>query len=400
MGEKFAVWVEARRKQCEIALWSACALSLILLVAVSYHQNEAVDFRPVWEGVTAFLHGGHPYSVNLFVYPPSSLLLFAPIGFVGFDAARLAFILFDAALILVAAALCLRLFQVSRRSLMVPVFCLAVILSAPVGTTIHLGNVNGLVFAGECAFLLAAARERWAMAGWLLGLTLAIKPVLAPLLLLFVFARQWGAIARAALLPCALSAVALFFAEAGNEFFTITVPFLLEGNASDLQGFNMSLEGTGNALGVPSLVIGAVRAASVALVGLLLWLRMREREDSFAWLLDATGLVLIATLLAFSFSWSYYALYLVPVLVLIATRASRARRWALWPALFLIASPDVFIWRHSSPLASDLATVRVTAGLLLLIVGFAAGLLPQRLGRFGLTPSEVRPVTTLGGGRP
>jgi hypothetical protein len=110
-------------------------------------------------------------------------------------------------------------------------------------------------------------------------------------------------------------------------------------------------------------------------------------------LVDCSALILIATFLCFSFSWNYYALYLLPPLLGIALGRSAAHRWALWLPLLFVGSPDVFLWRHAgSSSLTHLASARVTAGYLLLMGAFALVLVARkapkraRLSASGPTP--------------
>jgi arabinofuranan 3-O-arabinosyltransferase len=375
-------------------LWCGVAAAFAFLLFWAYHRNDAADLQPVWQATHAFLHVGSPYDVPLFVYPPSALLLLAPFGLIGFEAARLGFTVVDGAMVLLAASLGLRLFDVSIRSSVAPMVFLASILFAPVGSTLHLGNVNGLVAVGEVGALLAAARGRWGLSGWLLGLTFAIKPVLLPLLLIPILWRRWGAVARAIALPMGLSVLALPFTAHGSEFFSTTVPFLLKGNAQDLRDVNVSIQGVVAFVGLSNTLTICFRLLTAAVCAYLVTVRVRRGgDDEVSRLVDCSALILIATFLCFSFSWNYYALYLLPPLLGIALGRSAAHRWALWLPLLFVGSPDVFLWRHAgSSSLTHLASARVTAGYLLLMGAFALVLVARkapkraRLSASGPTP--------------
>jgi len=329
------------------------------------------DLLPVWTAVRALLDHHSPYEVRLFVYPPSLLLLAIPLGLMSFAKARLAFFLLDVAAILLAGALCLRLFNLDWRSRAGGVMLLVLAMYLPVRDTLTVDNVNGLILAGEAGMLLAASRRRWALAGILLGCTLAVKPVLLPLVLLPLLYRQWRAIACAVALPVALSLIALPFIVDGGRFLSRTVPFLLNGNAAEYRMYNVSLSGSVAMLGLPVVVALALRLTALASIGLLLWRRWTTRSDEPLRLVELASLLLLAAFLAFSFSWGYYAIYLLPLLVPLLYRVNRwpppAYIWIAWLGLYAVGGPDVWLWARHGAHGLTLAMLRITFGLLLFV---------------------------------
>ncbi len=142
-------WIDAHSIP-SLVLWPVAILSFsVSLFVIARHQTAALDLVPVWTAVHAFLHHQSPYAVPLFVYPPSLLLLAAPLGLVGFPTARLAFLLLDTAAILLAGALCLRLFNLHWRSTAGAVLLFALAIFLPVRDTLSMDNVNGFILVGE-----------------------------------------------------------------------------------------------------------------------------------------------------------------------------------------------------------------------------------------------------------
>ena len=60
-----------------------------------------------------------------------------------------------------------------------------------------------------------------------IGLTLVVKPVLGPLLLLPLLNRQWRALVPAVVVPVAFNLAALPLISDPMDFFTRTVPYIL-----------------------------------------------------------------------------------------------------------------------------------------------------------------------------
>jgi AhpD family alkylhydroperoxidase len=360
------------RRGMRRGLWAVCALGFAALLAIVWHRNEAFDLYPVWRATSAFLHGGHPYRVPLYVYPPSALVIFAPLGAFGWEAARAVFLAVDTVALAIGAVIALRLAGVDRRSLLAPMICAAIVLYYPVGFTLRLENVNGLVFAAECAAFLFAARRRWELSGVMFGLALAVKPVLTPLLLVPLLWRQWRAAAIAVAVAIGISLVGIALSQGRSEFFTITVPFLVKGNAAYLQAYNVSLKGAADLFGVSSVLAAAARVAVLGAAAYLCALRLQRDDDGAARIVDVSGLILVATFLVFSFSWNHYAIYLLPMLLLSVLGRSLLPRWAALGACVFIGLPDQwYFWRHAHAIAAKLMAGRVVLGLLLLLAGFA-----------------------------
>jgi arabinofuranan 3-O-arabinosyltransferase len=381
----FASWLmraRERRSRTLHLLWLVAGLAFAGLVIVSFLQDEAADFQPVWKAADALLAGASPYAFNpRFVYPPSALPLVSPLGLLDSDTARALFLAADAAMIVVAGLLCLRIFGVSLRSPAAPLLVLVLSGFAPVDTTLHLGNVNGFILAGGAGFLLAATRGRWRLGGWLLGFTLALKPILAPVLLLTVLYRQWGALARAIAVPAALLCSALLLAPRAADYFDARVGFYAEANAGKGLNSNVAIGGAVETLGLPVELSLLVRAAIVAACAYLIWMLFRQRgQGPASRLVDIFAVIMVGTVLAYTFSLNYYALYLLPLLVAALLARSAMRWWGLVGGVVLFGSPDVYVWRtlwrEDGRLALQLSTMRVTLGLMVVLAAYLAALPP------------------------
>ena len=100
----------------------------------------------------------------------------------------------------------------------------------------------------------------------------------------------------------------------------------------------------------------------------LVWLTCQKYHDPGVRAARLIGVVLATTFLAFSFSWPYYSLFLLPTFVCLASSRFEARGPQLLlfgAALYLLASPD-YVGRFQAP--------RVTAGYFALL----AALLPLK----------------------
>lgn len=359
-------------------LWAIAAALYALVVVLCYRRNDPIDLEPVWLAANAFLDHAPPYASKRFIYPPSALLIFSPFGAISFSEARVAFLLIDAAAIAGAALLALRALRIKLQSISAPLLFGAAAICAPTISTLRLENVNGLILLCQCGFLLFAVGNRWKPAGWILGVSLAIKPILFPLLAIFILLRRWDAMWRAVAVPAVLSIAALAFSAEREDFFTLTVPFLFEGNFPDLEAFNVALAGAGGIIGAPKIVTLICQAAVVALSVVLVWKRMRRGGDRILQLVETTGIILVATFLAFSFSFTTYPLFLLPLGFSAVLPGAVARRALALVAFFLMAAPDRYVLHDLGVFPVEAISLRVTAGLLLMLAVFAADVFRNR----------------------
>ena len=328
------------------------------------------DFQPVWAACRAFLQHKTPYTVTLFVYPPSSLLLFAPFGLLGFPVAKITIVLFDAAAIVLAAGVCLRIFGIGWRSAAGAITLVGLGLLAPVTQTLYAANVNGLVLAGEAAALLAAARQRWMLAGAFLGVTLAIKPILLPVVLLLAFQAKWRALVLSLAIPAVLSGVALLLSVDGGLFFTRTIPFLIGGEGQS--GENISLAGAAAAMSLPAWIAALSRVLALAGAAVIGWRRWRASDREPLRLVEIASLIVLTTVLVASFGWPYYGIYLLPLLISLVDPASAMRSWIAAIGIYAVGGPDLGLWLRGGHLGFVLLHLRFTLGFVLLVLAIGA----------------------------
>ena len=328
------------------AFWTLGILSLLYELgrAVSRDAYQGYDIVPAWKSAHALIEGGVVYTgsgVGDFLYPPSALLLFLPLAAVGLGVAKGIVLILDLASILVAAAICLRLFGLRWQGAAGAVTLLGLSLSWPFFSTLHTENVNGFVLLGEAGFLLAATRGRWIVAGAVLGLSLALKPVLALLLLVLALYRRWHAFALAIAIPSVLSAAVLLAAPPSRTFFDKTLPLLLHGQNDQVQEVSVSLRSVAHRLAVPDPLSIAIQVAVLAFAAGLFWRRRRSSSDEPRRLVELSAIAVIAAFLLSSFAFRHYGLYLLPLAISVADPSSRLRHWIAWLA-FTESQPWTF----------------------------------------------------------
>jgi arabinofuranan 3-O-arabinosyltransferase len=300
----------------------AVAVAVLGAALVYYAVHpDGYDLKVIVAGLERVLHHQPIYSAGgygRYLYPPSSLVLLAPLGLLGFDRVHLVYMLLEAASIVAAVALSLRLFRVSFRSPLAGGAFAAAALSAPVIDELRWTNVDGLVLSAFVGSVLAMSRRRWLLAGALLGVAIAIKPTVAPIGLLLLLWRQWRAAGLAAAIPVVLMAAGIVLSEGdGWHFFTVSLPILANGLGHDLAGGNVALVAVFDSLRVPHAITWAVRLAALGLVAVTMW---RVRTSGWGLTVQVTtlmALILLATYLLSSYSFLRYLMYLLPALVMI-----------------------------------------------------------------------------------
>ena len=188
----------------------------------------------------------------------------------------------------------------------------AALVSSPLHGTLLLGQIYPLLLAGLAAGWIAERRGHPVVAAVLYGVTVALKPSLAPVLLLPAVQRRWVPL-RAGLLSAAgatLLGVLVAGSSSGFEWLRIAVTVAVPDTVD-----NASLPGLAVRFGVPS-VVGMLLGVAV-LVGTLVWMgRNRDRIDPAG---TAPWGVLAAGLLFSPIAWHNYLMLLWPGVLILAT---------------------------------------------------------------------------------
>ncbi|WP_231390248.1 glycosyltransferase family 87 protein [Nocardia sp. CNY236] len=357
------------------ALWPLAVMTVLNRVFIKAVNGFVTDdFKPVYQASLDFLNGRPVYTANFdsvdphYLYAPSGTLLIAPIAAIDYEKSRWLFIALNALAILAAWYLLLRLFRYTLKSVAAPALLLAMFMSETVTNTLVFTNINGCVLLAELVFihLLLQRRDLWA--GAALGLSIAVKPTLAPLLLIALVRGQWKVFVTALGVPVALTAIAWPLSKDPEKFFERTGPYLLETR----DYFNSSIVGNSEYYGLPPWLAWGMRLTFGVLVLLSLWLLYRYyRHDELFFVCTASGVLLASAFLLNSLGQMYYSMLLFPFLMTVVLRNSVLRNWPAWLAIFGFMSYDKWLsdrWQH---IGRNLEYLRITFGWgLLLIVVF------------------------------
>jgi arabinofuranan 3-O-arabinosyltransferase len=199
-----------------------------------------------------------------------------------------------------------------------------------------------------------------------IGLTLVVKPLLAPLLLLPLLNRQWRAIVTAVAVPVAFNLAAIPLVKDWANFYKRTLPYILQTR----DYFNSSISGNGIYYGLPTWLILLLRILFGLLAIASLWLLYRyyRTRDPLFWFTTSSGVLLIASFLVLSLGQAYYSMMLFPFLMTVVLRNSVIRNWPAWLAIYGFMSADKWLLFHWLSTGRFLEYMKVTWGWSLMLV--------------------------------
>ena len=333
------------------------------------------DYGPVYRAVSNFRRGWDIYNEHFdyvdphYLYPPGGTLLMAPFGYLPVDASRWWFESINCVAIIIAAYFLVRLFGYGLTSVAYPALLVAMFCTESVINTLVFGNINGCVLLLEVLFfrwlLDGKVNNQW-WAGVAIGLSLVVKPVLAPLLLLPLLNRQWRAVVTAIVVPVIFNAAAWPLVSDPMNFVTRTLPYIF----STRDYFNSSILGNGVYYGLPMWLIMLLRVGFAVLAIAALWLLYRyyRTRNPLFWFTTSSGVLLIASWLVSSLGQGYYSMMLFPFLMTVVLPNSVIRNWVAWVAVYGFMSADRWLMWHWPTTGRALEYLRVTYGWCLMLV--------------------------------
>ncbi|GAA0347886.1 glycosyltransferase family 87 protein [Streptomyces blastmyceticus] len=322
-------WLRGRAPR---PLLGAALLVFALDVArVLAGTRTGIDNAVVVRAARTLLDGGSPYTDKRFLYLPGAVFAALPQTLAGDRVLFYAVPVATALLGLVGVLASLRIFDVRADSRLAAALVAGLGLFEPFHGLVSLGNWTVLSAIAFPVTLLLARRGHWCAAAVVTGAAIALKPMLVPLLLLFVLARRWRALAWAVGVPAAVSLAAASAMPRPGRFFTRTLPFLLHGQDSYARPFDASWTTVLPRLGVPSPLAFALAGAAALTVLALARVRWRAGGDEGARLVECASLLMLAAFLVSRPSFQHYMLVVLPSLVAsVVVRGAAARSVWFW----------------------------------------------------------------------
>ncbi|MEV8318812.1 glycosyltransferase family 87 protein [Streptomyces sp. NPDC059900] len=336
------------------ATWHAwAALGLVLLATVVRvglrHSGGGMDNAIVVRAAEAWLEGRSPYADRHFLYLPGAVLAAVPQALLPESVVRWLMPTGVTASLVFGWGCALRIHAVSWRSRFAALGLLALALGfAPFVHLVELGNWTVASAAALPLALLLVCRGKWVAAGLVIGAAVAVKPLLAPVVLLFVFARRWRALGSAVLVPAAVSAGVAVVMPDPAGFFTRTLPFLLRGDDSFVRLYEASPAAVLPRLGVPQGAATLLALVAAAAGVWCAWRRWGSGGAQSARVVETAAMLMLAAFLVSRPSYDHYLLVVVPLLL---AGAGEPGAVTLRPWFWLALLPQVpgFDWPWLEP---------------------------------------------------
>jgi arabinofuranan 3-O-arabinosyltransferase len=282
-----------------VGLWLLVALAAVT-VGVAWSGHVGRDLAVYLAAGRDVLHGGSGY-VDRFDYPPAFLPFAVALAALPTHTAGTVMVV-----ALLSAAVGVGITSAAAAGWRVggpaaPLAVLAVLVSAPFASALRVGNVSPVlaVFAGATLVLLV--RHRPVAAGVVLGVSLALKPMLAPLALLLLVPGNRRGLLPAIGVPAVLSVAAAAATGHLAAFATAGLPLIFSSSRSTASNIALT---------------GALRYVALGLALVVAW-RWRDRPV-------VAGTAMMAGGLAYGpVTWVHYLLVLSPGAVWVVASAGR-----------------------------------------------------------------------------
>ncbi|MEU8294294.1 glycosyltransferase 87 family protein [Streptomyces pseudogriseolus] len=313
-----------------VAVMAALTTHTVLVTS-----DGGMDNGIVVDAARTWLDGGSPYDDAHFLYFPSAVVAAAPQALLPQSVLD---VLVPVAVVLALAGGWVCALLTHR----VPLYSRLAVLGllglaagfAPFAQLVRLGNWTVTAVLALPLCLLLASRGRWAAAGAVIGVAVALKPLLAPMALLFLFARRWGALALVVLVPAVSSVVAAFFLPDPTGFLTRTLPFLFTADDAFLRLYEAGPAAVLPRVGVPEALAQALAVLAAAVGVGCAYRRWRGPGPQPLRLAETSAGLMLSAFLVSRPSYNHYLLVVLPLLLAgLPYAGSVTRRPGFWLAL-------------------------------------------------------------------
>lgn len=341
-------WRQAAPVVLGVAAWVAVGILAAWRahVALGHPATLGWDLKPLRIAGGDLRSGRSIYSNPDFVYPPSAAVAGWPLSFASLHAAVVAYTYFEAAAIGITVLLLRGCLRPQRWQLLVSAVLAGLLLRGDLVTSIlWLDNASVFLVLPAAFVLVRWGDARWRSGAVVLGLTLLLKPVLLPLLLIPLVLRRWKTVGE--VLGVAVIGLLLALPLTNGAGSITEVARRLAGGSSltGWQGvYNTSLAQLGIYHHVPSELTLLARLVVVVVAALTVVRVVRGGRSPSRALVGALGtLLLSAVFLAGPLAEDHYLMLLIPGALLMATLNDRAVLVGLIAAFVLAAYPAAYI---------------------------------------------------------
>jgi len=340
-------------------------LDRIGIQSMAFH----VDFDSFWRSAKAMLEGKNIYDTGVDLVnlnPPLWTVLISPLGLLEPLTAYRVFVLIS--LVVVVCYLAWSAEELRLRPVSAVVGAVMLLLSSPLLATLALGQVYPVLALGLVAAWVADRRDGQEISGAALGLVVALKPTLLPVLLWPLVRRRWRTLLAALISGAVATLVGIVVLGPGATLDYIGV--LMDHSVSAYWD-NASLPAAAarlftenpyaqNVATLPWMVPIGYALGIIAIV--LTAMSVRHGPEVGLWALVA------ASLLASPIAWHNYLVLLGPGVLLLLARGRAAAAFLLL-ALQAVPAQWPLIWNERGTVA---ATLAMTLYLYILIAHWLA----------------------------
>jgi len=360
-------------RMISLILWPiSLAMVIHRSLILGVNGDRTNDFKPVYYAALHFLRSQPVYTEDYntvdphYLYPPPGTMILSPLAYLPYEDARWIFIGASTICLVICALLLAKLFGFAPTSWVAPVVLFFTFSTETVAHTLIFTNVNGFMLLAELLFMMFLLKRWDWWAGVPIGLTIVIKPTLAPLLLLPLLNRQWKAVVTGIGIPLILLAMSWPLSNDPKSYFTRTWKYV--GETRDY--YNSSISGNGQYFGVQSWLIWLLRIACVVIAIFCLWFLYREYRttNELLWLATSSGVLLLTTFLVSSLGQGYYSMLLFPMVMTVFMNGSVLRNWPAWLGLYGCLTFDYYLSSRWQAMGRALEYNKVTLGWSLVLV--------------------------------
>jgi arabinofuranan 3-O-arabinosyltransferase len=366
-------------------LVSACSLFLI--------GHAPIDLHVYWEAERALHNGRDPYQGTDFLYPPGALLLMYPLGWARWPAALSVATILVPIMVISTSAVTLRLVR-TRRPLSLPVALVGLVLvSWPVWELVVLLNATALLALAWALVCLLVLRRHSIAAGVVLGVSLAVKPITAPFLVVLFLCGRKRTAGVAIGVAGLVSLGGLIAAPHSGALLTQALPLVVRGIRSSPS--NLSLAALGRWLHFPGPVTLVMRTLALGLGAWTTWRLSQQGRRSDQRLIEAASVLYLAVLLAGPVFWPHYLALLLPAIALSGVPRGIWHGRPSWAAIAVSSEVGWVLANHHVPVMSSAMTIALTGLLAIAFVRCVRGYerkLPMPLVESTGAAERVKPV--------
>lgn len=187
-------------------LLGSITLYVIALLIQVYDQKDlypinkhvlGIDIKDFYDALVAYKSGNSPYSSNLFVTPPTILMLLWPLTILSLSQAIQLYFLINLLVIGLSVLIGWKIFGCQSSKINIWIVLIIIFLSHPTIFLLDRGNIDGFVVLSFSLGLLFLKSHRQYLSGGFFGLAIGLKIYPVLVLIPIILSRRWKLLAGA-----------------------------------------------------------------------------------------------------------------------------------------------------------------------------------------------------------